>query len=78
MLVDKGSGLQVVWNVVQRSSFFFSFFSFFNSISCLKAFVNLVKYLNACPVCCVLLSVSQVKTEMNITTVVTVVECYIT
>jgi len=71
MLVDKGAGLQVVWNVVQRNNFFYSF-------SCHKAFVNLVKCLNAYPVCCVLLSVSQVKTEMNITAVVIVVECYIT
>jgi hypothetical protein len=53
--------------------FFFSY-----SFSCLKAFVNLVKCLSVCLICCVLLSVSQVQTEMNITTVVIVVGCYIT
>jgi hypothetical protein len=72
MLVDKGAGLQVVWNVVQRNNFFL------NSFSCPKAFFNLVKCLSACIVCCVLLSVSQVTAEMNIITVVIVVKWYIT
>jgi len=74
MLVEKGADLQVVWNVVQRNLFFFPPLSlFFFLLQCVCQIS-----LSACPVCCVLLSVSQVKTEKNITTVVIVVACYIT